>query len=101
LQKNIPRILKRLSGFFDLCTAFPQDTPRIHNRAYGIVGVLKRTDLIRHLEANGCVFVREGGSHSVYFNPAAQRTSTVPRHREVKNPTAIRICKQLGLPDPR
>jgi predicted RNA binding protein YcfA (HicA-like mRNA interferase family) len=53
------------------------------------------------LEANGCVFVREGGSHSVYFNPAAQRTSTVPRHREVKNPTAIRICEQLGLPDPR
>ena len=37
---------------------------------------------------------------SVYHNPAAQRITTVPRHREVKNPTAIRIRKQLAVPDP-
>jgi len=61
---------------------------------------VKRADLIRHLEGNGCVLLREGAKHSVYYNPTAQRTSTVPRHREVKNPTAIRICKQLGVPDP-
>jgi mRNA interferase HicA len=101
LQKKNPRIFKLFSGFLDLYTGFPQAVPRIHNWAYGMVVLLKRTDLVRHLEQNGCVFVREGASHSVYFNPAAQRTSTVPRHREVKNPTAIRICKQLGVPDPR
>jgi len=39
---------------------------------------LKRVDLIRHLEAHGCVLVREGAKHSVYYNPAAQRTSTAP-----------------------
>ncbi|PYQ44082.1 MAG: addiction module toxin, HicA family [Acidobacteria bacterium] len=61
---------------------------------------MKRVDLIRHLEANGCTLLREGARHSVYYNPVAQRTSTVPRHREVKNPTAIRICKQLSVPDP-
>ena len=61
---------------------------------------MKRIDLIRHLETYGCVVIREGGSHTVYHNPQAQRTSTVPRRREVKNPTAIRICKQLGVPDP-
>jgi mRNA interferase HicA len=61
---------------------------------------VKRVDLIRHLEQHGCLLFREGARHSVYYNPAAQRTSTVPRHREVKNPTAIRICKQLGVPDP-
>ncbi|MGE5084332.1 MAG: type II toxin-antitoxin system HicA family toxin [Acidobacteriota bacterium] len=55
---------------------------------------------MRHLEANGCTLLREGARHSVYYNPVAQRTSTVPRHREVKNPTAIRICKQLSVPDP-
>jgi predicted RNA binding protein YcfA (HicA-like mRNA interferase family) len=27
---------------------------------------MKRIDLIRHLEANGCLLLREGGSHSVY-----------------------------------
>jgi predicted RNA binding protein YcfA (HicA-like mRNA interferase family) len=61
---------------------------------------VKRTDLVRHLEANGCVLLREGGKHSVYYNPKAQRTSTVPRHNEVKNPTAIRICRQLLVSDP-
>jgi predicted RNA binding protein YcfA (HicA-like mRNA interferase family) len=61
---------------------------------------VKRADLIRHLEGNGCVLLREGAKHSVYYNPTAERTSTVPRHREVKNLTAIRICKQLGVPDP-
>lgn len=61
---------------------------------------MKRVDLIRHQEQNGCLLLREGARHSVYYNPAAQRTSTVPRHREVKNPTAIRICKQLSVPDP-
>jgi mRNA interferase HicA len=61
---------------------------------------LKRQDLIRHLETHGCVLHREGAKHSVYYNPAAHRTSTVPRHREVKNPTAKHICKQLVIPDP-
>ncbi len=46
------------------------------------------------------MLLREGAKHSVYYNPTAQRTSTVPRHRELKNPTAIRICKQLAVPDP-
>ena len=27
---------------------------------------MKRLDLIRHLEKNGCVLLREGGSHSVF-----------------------------------
>ncbi|MGH9546487.1 MAG: type II toxin-antitoxin system HicA family toxin [Terriglobales bacterium] len=61
---------------------------------------MKRQDLIRHLEAHSCVLLREGAKHSVHHNPGAQRTSTVPRHREVKNLTAIRICKQLAVPDP-
>jgi predicted RNA binding protein YcfA (HicA-like mRNA interferase family) len=61
---------------------------------------VKHADLVRHLEANGCVLLREGGKDTVYYNPKTQRTSTVPRHREIKNPTAVRICKQLMVPDP-
>ncbi|MBI1740212.1 MAG: type II toxin-antitoxin system HicA family toxin [Acidobacteriales bacterium] len=61
---------------------------------------MKRVDLIRHPETHGCQLLREGAKHSVYYNPAAQRTTTVPRHREVKNLTAVRICKQLSVPDP-
>jgi mRNA interferase HicA len=62
---------------------------------------VKHTDFIRHLHEHGCELLREGAKHSVYVNRAASRTSTVPRHREIKNPTALKICRQLGIPDPR
>ena len=58
---------------------------------------MKRKDLIKHLFKNGCIFVREGARHSVFFNPAAQRTSTVPRHNEIENNLANKICKDLGI----
>jgi len=46
---------------------------------------VKRIDLIRHLEGHGCELLREGGSHSVYVNRTARKTSTVLRHREITN----------------
>lgn len=46
---------------------------------------MKRTDLIRHLEAHGCELLREGGNHSIYVNRATQGTSAVPRHREIND----------------
>jgi predicted RNA binding protein YcfA (HicA-like mRNA interferase family) len=52
---------------------------------------MKRVDLLRHLERNGCVLLREGAKHTVYHNPKVQRTATVPRHKEIKAPTAERI----------
>ena len=45
---------------------------------------MKRVDLIRYLESHGVQFLREGGSHSVYVNRSAGKTSTVPRHREIQ-----------------
>jgi len=61
---------------------------------------LKRQDLIRHLEVHGCRLHREGARHSIYVNPQIKKTSAVPRHGEIKNPLAIRICKDLQVPDP-
>jgi mRNA interferase HicA len=61
---------------------------------------VKRVDLIRHLESHGCRLLREGGSHSVYVNPAARKTSTVPRHREVDDFLARKICRDLDVPQP-
>jgi mRNA interferase HicA len=61
---------------------------------------MKRVDLLRHLERNGCVLLREGAKHTVYHNPKVQRTATVPRHKEIKTPTAARICKDLGVVSP-
>jgi predicted RNA binding protein YcfA (HicA-like mRNA interferase family) len=61
---------------------------------------VKRVDLIRHLEAQGCRLLREGGSHSVYINPATRRVSTVPRHREVNDFLARKICRDLEIAQP-
>jgi predicted RNA binding protein YcfA (HicA-like mRNA interferase family) len=61
---------------------------------------MKRTDLIRHIESHGCVFVREGGKHTLYKNPANGAFSSVPRHREVKENLARKICDDLGVPRP-
>jgi predicted RNA binding protein YcfA (HicA-like mRNA interferase family) len=62
---------------------------------------MKRKDLIRHLIKNGCVFVREGAKHSVFFNPLLKKTSTVPRHNEIDNLLAKKICRDLGIEPPK
>lgn len=61
---------------------------------------MKRVDLIRYLEAQGCRLLREGGSHSVYLNPEKRRVSTVPRHREVNDFLARKICRDLEIAEP-
>jgi len=61
---------------------------------------LKRLDLVRHLVSSGCELLREGSRHSVYVNRAARRTTTVPRHREINEFLARKICRDLGIRDP-
>ena len=61
---------------------------------------MKRRDLIRHLQQNGCELLREGRSHSVWVNPATGEQTSIPRHREVIDFTARGVCRQLGVPEP-
>jgi predicted RNA binding protein YcfA (HicA-like mRNA interferase family) len=61
---------------------------------------VKRRDLVRHLERHGCALLREGGRHSIYVNRAARTTSSVPRHREINEHLARKICKDLDVPAP-
>ena len=61
---------------------------------------MKRRALLWHLTRHGGRLVREGGEHSIGENPATNRRASVPRHREVPDFTALRICKQLGIPLP-
>jgi len=61
---------------------------------------VKRIDLIRHLEGHGCELLLEGGSHSVYVNRTAHKTSTVPCHREINNFLARKIFRDLDVPEP-
>lgn len=61
---------------------------------------MKRRDLIRHLEMHGCELLREGGNHSVYVNRAKRKTTAVPRHREINDFLARKICQDLEIPAP-
>jgi predicted RNA binding protein YcfA (HicA-like mRNA interferase family) len=57
---------------------------------------MKRTDLVRKLEEDGCLFVRHGGNHDWYRNPATGVSQPVPRHREINEFLARHILKKLA-----
>ncbi len=61
---------------------------------------MKRRKLIRHLEENGCLFLREGGKHTIYYNPSNNRTSAIPRHSEIVDILVKKICKDLEIIPP-
>jgi len=60
---------------------------------------VKRTALLRHLRRHGCVLKREGASHSLWTNPATGAVEAVPRHIEIPNLLARKICRGLGIPE--
>lgn len=58
---------------------------------------MKRRKLLAYIISHGCVLVREGARHTVFYNPVARRTSTVPRHAEINDSLAKKICKDLEI----
>lgn len=60
---------------------------------------MKREALLRHLRRHGCVLKREGGSHSLWTNPATGAIEAVPRHVEIADLLARKICRGLGVPE--
>jgi len=57
---------------------------------------MKRRDLERKLRIAGCYLKREGGSHSLWFNPKTGITEAVPRYTEIKEPLAKKILKSMN-----
>jgi predicted RNA binding protein YcfA (HicA-like mRNA interferase family) len=57
---------------------------------------VKRVELIRTIEAFGCVLIRHGGKHDWYRNPETGASQPVPRHREVKDHLARHIIRMLS-----
>lgn len=60
---------------------------------------MKRSALLRYLRRNGCYLKREGASHSLWTNPQTGRVEAVPRHVEIPNLLARRICRSLSIPE--
>jgi len=61
---------------------------------------MKRRELLGHLQAHGCLPVREGANHSIWSNPQTGRKEAVPRHNEIKKLLARSICRNLSVPVP-
>ena len=58
---------------------------------------MQRKKLLKHLACHGCLFLREGKRHSIFYNPKNKLVSTVPRHREIDNFLSVKICTDLGI----
>ncbi len=56
---------------------------------------MKRPELIRQIERNGCVFIRHGGRHDWYQNPRTGACQPIPRHSEIKEHLARHILRKL------
>ena len=61
---------------------------------------MKRCELIRHLEKNGCEFLREGGHHTIYVNRKIRKSTAIPRHRELNVFLVRKICSDLEISPP-
>ena len=54
---------------------------------------MKRNQLLKHLRQSGCRLIREGRRHSWWCNDRGDRRSAVPRHREIDDTLARKICR--------
>ncbi len=55
---------------------------------------MKRSTLLLHLRQHGCYLKRERKSNSLWAKPHTGAVEAVPRHTEVSNKLARRICRK-------
>jgi len=60
---------------------------------------VKRSSLLQHLRRNGCSLKREGAAHSLWTNPLTGAVEAIPRHNEISNNLARKICRNLSVPE--
>jgi mRNA interferase HicA len=58
---------------------------------------MKRRELLRKLQHEGCVLLRSGGNHDIYVNPKTGKKQPVSRHSEIDERLAQHILRYLGL----
>ncbi len=57
---------------------------------------MKRRKLIQHLVKNGALFLSEGRRHSIYSK--GRLKTEIPRHTEIVDELARKICRDLDIP---
>jgi hypothetical protein len=57
---------------------------------------MKRKELIEHITRQGAFLLREGRRHSIYQR--GRYRSQIPRHTEIVDELARKICRDLNIP---
>ena len=96
VDSNVDATINEIESRINAIDTFPIDAEKPVISKF----IMKRQVLVRHLEDHGCHLLREGDRHSIYANPANRQTSSVPRHREINDFLARKICRDLGVSDP-
>lgn len=60
---------------------------------------MKRKALLKYLRNHGATFLREGKRHTIYIRD--KHKSEIPRHNEIIDELALKICKDLRIPGRR
>ena len=60
---------------------------------------MKRNALLKHLRKHGCILKREGSAHSLWCNPNTGAIEAIPRHIEIADRLARKICRGLSVPE--
>ncbi len=58
---------------------------------------MKRRELLRKLQHEGCVLLRSDSNHDIYVNPKTGKKQPVPRHSEIDEHLVEHILRYLGL----
>lgn len=60
---------------------------------------MKARELVKLVELEGWVFVRQNGSHMIFEKEGRDRPLVIPNHgsKDIKKPTLLAILKQAGL----
>jgi len=58
---------------------------------------MKREALLKLLRRSGCYLKREGAAHSLWCNPVTGHVETIPRHSEVPEKLAKKICLAMSV----
>ena len=58
---------------------------------------MNRVEFIRLLMENGCILLRHGAKHDIFYNPVTGNKQPVPQHTEIEDVLVKHIGKHLGL----
>ncbi len=58
---------------------------------------MKRKELLKILNNNGCILLRNGSKHDIYHNPNKGTSQPIPRHNEINEILAKKNNKRFNL----